>query len=232
MTRLLSFKHPEGRYVLEENGLTVFEIDDKTLLFDSLKFYQGLYEDKTKSVRISLTSELQDNDKVGTRVAHWINQIIQRIASSLGECCPDDIVAEIGDNVIEIPIPPKKKKIPYFDLPVCAGNGLYTDSPSTTMLDVDHPEADYAVRVAGNSMEPQYIDGSILLVKNQDVLNEGDIAILSINGESFCRKFHREKGKEYFSPINQSPEYQVITASESVPVAIQGKVVGVYSEST
>lgn len=81
-------------------------------------------------------------------------------------------------------------------------------------------------------MEPQYANGSILLVKKQDTLNEGDIAILSINGESFCRKFHHEKGKEYFAPINQSPEYHVITASESNPVTIQGKVVGVYSEST
>ena len=229
MTRLLIFKHPEGKYVLEENGLIVFEIDDKTLLFDSLKFYQGLYEDKSKSVRIRLTSDLQEKDKVGARVALWIEKIIQRIATSLGECDPEDIVEETGNNVIELPVPPTIKRIPYFDLPVCAGNGLYTDSPSTTMLDVNFAEADYAVRVAGNSMEPQYADGSILLVKKQDTLNEGDIAILSINGESFCRKFHREKGKEYFSPINPSPDYQIIAASESVPVVIQGKVVGVYS---
>lgn len=232
MTRLLIFKHPEGKYVLEEDGLIVFEIDDKTLLFDSLKFYQGLYEDKSKSVRIRLTSELQEKDKVGTRVILWIEKIIQRIAESLGECDPEDIVDEAGSNVVELHVPAGIKKIPYFDLPVCAGNGLYTDSPSTTMLDVSLAEADYAVRVAGNSMEPQYADGSILLVKKQDTLNEGDIAILSINGESFCRKFHHEKGKEYFAPINQSPEYQVITASESNPVTIQGKVVGVYSEST
>lgn len=231
MTRLLIFKHPEGKYVLEENGSIVFEIDDKTLLFDSLKFYKGLYEDKSKSVRIRLTSELPEKDKVGARVALWIEKTIQRIATSLGECDPEDIVEETGNSVIELHGPKAIKRIPYFDLPVCAGNGLYTDSPSTTMLDVSLAEADYAVRVAGSSMEPQYADGSILLVKKQNTLNEGDIAILSINGESFCRKFHHEEGKEYFSPINQSPDYQVIEASESAPVVIQGKVVGVYSDT-
>ena len=146
MTRLLIFKHPEGKYVLEENGLIVFEIDDKTLLFDSLKFYQGLYEDKSKSVRIRLTSELQEKDKVGTRVILWIEKIIQRIAESLGECDPEDIVDEAGSNVVELHVSTGIKKIPYFDLPVCAGNGLYTDSPSTTMLDVSLAEADYVSR--------------------------------------------------------------------------------------
>lgn len=230
MTRLLIFKHPEGKYVLEENGLIVFEIDDKTLLFDSLKFYHGLYEDKTKSVRIKLSSELPDKDKVGTRIAHWIEQIVQRIAISLGECDPEGIVDETDNSITELPIPTTMRQIPYFDLPVCAGNGLYTDSPSTTMLDVDHPEADYAVRIAGNSMEPQYINGAILLVKEQKALNEGDIAILSINGESFCRQFRCEKEKECFYPINQNSDYRIITASESTPVVIQGKVVGIYSE--
>ena len=40
-----------------------------------------------------------------------------------------------------------------------------------------------------------------------------------------------KEGKEYFSPINPSPDYQIIKASESSPVVIQGKVIGVYSDT-
>ena len=56
----------------------------------------------------------------------------------------------------------------------------------------DTPEArkaDFALQIKGNSMEPIYFDGDIVLVKEQPSVDLGQIGIFSIEGNGYIKKF-------------------------------------------
>lgn len=57
------------------------------------------------------------------------------------------------------------------------------------MIEVDKQDADYAVKISGKSMEPTIKDGSVVMVKQVDVLSNGDIGIFIINGEVMCKRY-------------------------------------------
>lgn len=227
MTRHLTFKHSENRYVLIEDEQVVFAIDAKELQFNSLLFYQGIYADKSKSSRITIVSELEEKDRIGRYIEQWLKQIMNKIADAIGDA--EEVVIQ-DTEIVELNPAPHLKEIPFYDLPVCAGNGLYTDSPSSTKLMVSNLDADYAVKVSGHSMEPLYGDGDILLIHQQETLNHGDVAIINVNGDSYCRFYRKEDNAESFEALNDDQEYEVIIGSDETPVAIQGKVLGTYSE--
>ena len=44
MTRLLAFNYIDNEYLIQENNETIFQINADDLRFDSLKFYQGLFQ--------------------------------------------------------------------------------------------------------------------------------------------------------------------------------------------
>lgn len=228
MTRHLTFKHSENQYVLIEDEQVVFAIDAKELQFNSLLFYQGLYADKSKSARIDLNSELEEKDRIGRYIEQWLKQIMNKIADAIGDAEDESIIQ--ATNVVETTPTQKQKKIPFYDLPVCAGNGLYTDSPTYTELNVNNSEADYAVKVSGHSMEPLYGDGDILLVHQQETLNHGDVAIINVDGNSYCRLYCKKGNIESFEACNDDQEYEVIVGSDEAPVTIQGRVLGTYSK--
>ncbi len=58
--------------------------------------------------------------------------------------------------------------IEYYSLPVSAGTGVYLDGCEKDMLEVEETalttEANFALRVSGNSMEPVYHDGDMVLI--------------------------------------------------------------------
>ncbi len=53
MKRSIEFKHFDGKFVLAENNQILFEINDNTLKFDSLNFYNGIYKDRSSAIDIS-----------------------------------------------------------------------------------------------------------------------------------------------------------------------------------
>ena len=58
------------------------------------------------------------------------------------------------------------RKLPLYDLAASAGTGQFLDGESYSLIDAsDAPDrADFAVRIAGDSMEPDVPDGSIVWV--------------------------------------------------------------------
>lgn len=89
----------------------------------------------------------------------------------------------------------------------------------------------YALIVKGDSMFPQIHDGDLVIVKRQQNVNEGDIAVVLVNGdeESTIKKVKFDNSGLVLIPFN--PEYKEIhfTAQDviNLPVRIVGKVVEV-----
>ena len=72
-------------------------------------------------------------------------------------------------------------------------------------------------------MEPTIVAGSVVMVKQVDVLSNGDIGIFSINGEIMCKRYCIDDAGVILRPDNQSGDFCDIDVSK-VECAIQGKV--------
>lgn len=128
-----------------------------------------------------------------------------------------------SQQYIDNAINPIIASIKYFDTPVSAGTGQFVDSDNYIMLDVfETPpaEAEFVVRVCGNSMEPTYNDGDKLYIKPQESVETGEIGIFSINGDVFVK----ERGKDGL--ISHNEAYDKIVFNEGDTITCFGKVVG------
>lgn len=120
---------------------------------------------------------------------------------------------------------PETIMIKFAYLPASAGTGLELPEESYRSLEVKASkltkEADFAVRVSGNSMEPTYSDGDILLVVNMPCINVGDIGVFVLNGEGYIKEYGGDK------LISHNPDYPDIKLSEHDVVMCSGKVIGI-----
>ena len=91
----------------------------------------------------------------------------------------------------------------------------------------DTPEnrkVDYAIKVSGNSMEPDYYDGDIVLVSQKVELNHGDVGIFIINNDAYIKEYGETE------LISRNPDADNIIISEYGNIVCMGKVVGKYEE--
>lgn len=85
-----------------------------------------------------------------------------------------------------------------------------------------------ALKIKGNSMLPRFADGDVVIVRLQDDVDTGDIAIVLVNGdEAVCKKI--KKTPEGVMLISTNPEYEPMFYTnkeiEEKPVRVWGKVV-------
>lgn len=117
----------------------------------------------------------------------------------------------------------KMIQIDLFDLPASAGFGLPLEGDYRTIIEVpDTPlnrKANFCIRVAGDSMEPDYSDGDIVLVKKSEVYI-GDVGIFVLDGESYIK----ELGKDVL--ISRNPKYNDIPLPDYDRIMVAGKVIG------
>ncbi len=117
-----------------------------------------------------------------------------------------------------------KRQIPLYDLPVSAGIGEYLDTDTAETLTVTINDttsgADLALRISGNSMEPKYHDGDILLVQNSEGVEVGELGIFILDGEGYFKVY----GGDCLISLN--PEYGRIMLKDFESVSCIGKVLG------
>jgi SOS-response transcriptional repressor LexA len=123
------------------------------------------------------------------------------------------------------------RKIDIYETPVSAGTGNFlTDSVKTTMT-IDEknavPEnAAFGVRISGDSMEPEFYNGEIAWVTQQNTIDNGEIGIVTLNGEAFIKKIQNDKGGIFLVSLNS--QYAPISVNENDRFDVFGKVVGKY----
>lgn len=117
-----------------------------------------------------------------------------------------------------------RRKISLYDLPVSAGTGVYlTDTDSVEINIPDNHEtevADFALRIKGNSMEPKYRDGDVLLVEECDAVEYGELGIFILDGDGYFKKFGGDR------LISLNPDYEPILLKNFDEIICCGRVVG------
>lgn len=114
-------------------------------------------------------------------------------------------------------------EIPLYDTSASAGTGIDIDYTSSEPIKVsdEYDEAYFAVRVSGDSMEPRYVDGDIVIVEPAVTIDEGEIGIFILNGQAFIKKL----GTGCLISLNE--KYDPIQISEYDSIYCQGRVIGV-----
>lgn len=113
--------------------------------------------------------------------------------------------------------------IPFFENAVSAGVGeeFITDAEQFIRIPQTYKKlhADYAVRISGNSMEPDYKNDDILLVRYQQQLEPGELGIFIADNKMYFKKLGEGR------LISLNPEYEDLIISSVFNPRIQGKVI-------
>lgn len=86
----------------------------------------------------------------------------------------------------------------------------------------------FGLRISGHSMEPRICDGDVVIVRQQSDVEDGDIAIVLVNGsDGTCKRIKRYQDSLALLPLNPTYEPMIYSKEdvESLPVKIIGKVV-------
>ena len=117
-----------------------------------------------------------------------------------------------------------KKSILLYNLPVSAGPGVYLDDELAEQINIPLNEktesVNFALRISGNSMEPKYHDGDIVLVEDTESVNVGELGIFILDGNGYFKKY----GGDRLISLNE--EYGDILLRDYVEAVCCGRVVG------
>ena len=117
-----------------------------------------------------------------------------------------------------------KRSILLYDLSVSAGTGVYLDDAETEEIMIPENEktriADFALRINGNSMEPKYHDGDIVLVEDTDSVEVGELGIFILDGNGYFKIYGGDR------LISMNKVYGDILLKDFENVSCVGRVVG------
>lgn len=121
------------------------------------------------------------------------------------------------------------KVIKLYDFPVSAGHGNFIGDETSgyTEITTNNRKADYAVKISGNSMEPEYHGGDIILVKSQHTLNNEQLGIFFYDGETRFKKYSKNNKK--ISLISLNKDYNPVVIASNRKLVIQGLVLEKHS---
>ena len=121
-------------------------------------------------------------------------------------------------------VPSGKRTVMLYELPVSAGVGVYLDDNRAERVSIPNnektAEADYALRISGNSMEPKYHNGDILLVQNAESVEVGEAGIFLLDGNGFFKIYGGDR------LISLNPDYGPILLKDFTDVQCRGRVLG------
>ena len=115
----------------------------------------------------------------------------------------------LGDTAAGEPIIANREYDEYIDVPI------------------DGRRYDAAVRVTGDSMEPGYRIGDLALVRYQDDVEDGQIAVVCLDDEVTLKRVHHMK--DGIMLISDNPKYapKIIMADDVPNIHLTGRAVGV-----
>ena len=122
----------------------------------------------------------------------------------------------------------KSKIIPLYTTPAAAGYASPAEGEDYEDYEVpSESQADFAVRIAGDSMEPYIADGSVALCRRGAVIHDGDVGLFFVDGDMKCKQYCQDyAGNVYLFSANRKRRDADVTipASSGLTLCCFGKV--------
>lgn len=210
--------------------------EEKPLNFDYLYFPQNLIY--LRRLHGMLQDALADMFGVSLSVVQdWERGTSTPPENIIGELAKVFRVTEeelMHQNLQRLDISSGKRRKPIITIRVlgrvAAGIPIEAIEDVTGIEEITYTDGEYfGLRVSGNSMEPRIKNGDTVIVRRQNDVDDGDVAIVCINGtDATCKQIKRLQD-ERISLVSFNPAYQPMIYTrqemETLPVMILGKVV-------
>ena len=146
----------------------------------------------------------------------------------------EDDIEKAYANYIE------NKKENYYNCPVygriSAGQPNWAEECIEGYLPIDPnlmgiiaPEEHFFLRVNGESMNKVIRNGAYALIHKQDIVENGEIAVVLVNGdEATLKKFSKQGDLVILEPMSNDTSFQVQVYNKTTPINILGKYVGKF----
>lgn len=190
--------------------------------------FTPIYNNKDEKALYSAFVQLSDKDKAKViERAETLAELAaeraakERVAEQAKKAAkPDELTADEPPS----PAEPKTCTIIYYDYPASAGTGLFLDETIGEDISiVQAPEvcrADFAIPIMGDSMEPDFSDGDVVLVESCPCVTRGEIGIFVLDGEAFIKQF----GGDCLISFNK--QYEPRMFKDHTSIVCLGRVLG------
>lgn len=185
---------------------------------------------------------VNDLNITSSTVSDWVNgkkyprmDKVQILADYLGILKSDLVEDKSNDdsdyinNIYKI----DKIKLPFLGSVAC-GEPIYADEDRESYIMVGTDiHADFCLQCKGDSMINARIhDGDIVFVRKQDIVNNGEIAVVIIDDEATLKRFYyyKEQNMVILRPENNKYQDIVLTGEELEKVRVIGKAVAFQSD--
>lgn len=126
--------------------------------------------------------------------------------------------------------PIKKKKIPMLGKISC-GQPIFTDEEKETYIEVSSDiAADFCLTCSGDSMEPKILNGDIVFIRKQDIVDDGQIAAVIIEDEATLKRVYYDRPNNVLTLVAINPKYRplVYSGPNLDYIRIIGRAVSLY----
>lgn len=124
-----------------------------------------------------------------------------------------------------------QRHIPLYYTPAAAGKSVPVENNDYELIVVDcntPADADFAVKIQGNSMSPYIQDGEIVYIKKDCELTIGDVGIFCINGITYCKQYYIDKDNNLIlvslNPALRDTNIIINANDDSATIRCYGKV--------
>lgn len=114
-------------------------------------------------------------------------------------------VPVVGEIACGVPITAEQNTEGFADLP-------------------DGISADFALRCKGDSMTPTFLDGDLVLIRQQPEVEDGQIAAVGIDGEATLKHFYKTPGGVLL--VSDNPKFAPMAYPAASAPIVYGKAVG------
>lgn len=97
----------------------------------------------------------------------------------------------------------------------------------TELMDIINPEEYFFLRVNGESMNNVVKNGAFALIHKQDIVKDGEIAVVLVNGyDATLKRFTKKGDVVVLEPDSSDSSFKTQIYDKSTPIKILGKYVG------
>lgn len=176
--------------------------------------YVGVAE---STISLYETEKRQPDNSVLIKIAELFNVSVDYL---LGRET-NDIYTAIGA------MPVKKIKLPVLGNVAC-GEPIYANEDLEGYVYTDEDiGADFCLRAQGDSMvNARIFDGDILYIKKQDMVDDGEIAVVLIEDEATVKRVYYDRENNTITLMPENPTYKMMrySGAQLNQIRILGKV--------
>ncbi len=95
------------------------------------------------------------------------------------------------------------------------------------LMGIVNPEEHFFLRVSGESMNKIIRNGAFALIHKQDIVEDGEIAVVLVNGyDATLKKFTKQGDMIILEPQSDDDSFKTQVYDKTTPIKILGKYVG------